>query len=214
MHAAAPQPAADVAVDEALGLIGSGSVNLFLRLAKDSRHAPQTAGLVTLSRMAAAELTLLDAVERVARTLGVDAEAAMTPFRGTLDDFDSRTSPNDWWERVVKTYVGYGVIRDFQREVCVRLPEALQEELTAVVGDSGYSDWVVAEIEPVLAADAQLAARLALWGRRVMGEALTAVRQVLAAHPALLPAGGDTARVLAIVTERHALRLGRLGLTA
>lgn len=195
-------------------MLGSGSVAVFLRLAKDAEHAPATGDLLTLSRMAAGELSALDGVERCARRLGVDLEAAMTPFRGALVEFDARTRPSDWWERVVKTYVGYGVIGDFQHSVWSALPRELQEELAAVAHDSGYGDYVVGSLEPVLAADRQLAARLALWGRRVTGDALTAVRQLLGDHPLLVPEGTDSARMLTTVTTRHARRMNRLGLTA
>lgn len=213
MHAE-PAASVDPVLVEGLGMLGSGSVAVFLRLAKDAQHAPATGDLLTLTRMAAGELSALDLVEQGARRLGVDLEAAMTPFRGALVELDARTRPSDWWERVVKTYVGYGVIRDFQHGVWSALPAEVREDLTAVAHDSGYGDYVVGSLAPVLAEDRQLAARLALWGRRVTGDALTAVRQLLSDHPLLVPQGTDGARMLAAVTARHAGRMNRLGLTA
>ena len=73
--------------------------------------------------------------------------------------------------------------------------------------------------------DPRLGGRLALWGRRLMGEALTQAQRVAAERDALssLLAGGvgrpglDLAaigRMFTRITERHAARMEELGLSA
>ena len=76
-----------------------------------------------------------------------------------------------------------------------------------------------------IADDPRLAGRLALWGRRLMGEALTQAQRVAAEREALsaLLAGGvdrpalDLAaigRMFTRITERHTERMALLGLDA
>ena len=95
--------------------------------------------------------------------------------------------------------------------------------LEEVIADSGYEDFVVAMLGPVVASDAQLSARLALWGRRLVGEALTQAQRIgieRAFLGALLgldePASQQavTAELFAELTRNHSRRMNALGLTA
>ncbi len=75
------------------------------------------------------------------------------------------------------------------------------------------------------AADPSVSGRLALWGRRLVGEALSQAQQVAAERDALtslLVGGGsfpgadlaELARMFARLTDEHTVRMQRLGLTA
>ena len=91
--------------------------------------------------------------------------------------------------------------------------------------DAGHSAFVVERVRTGIAADPRLGGRLALWGRRLMGEALTQAQRVAAERDALsaLLAGGvdrpglDLAalgRMFSRLTERHAQRMADLGLVS
>ncbi|MFD6178118.1 hypothetical protein ACFWE7_13885, partial [Isoptericola sp. NPDC060282] len=74
--------------------------------------------------------------------------------------------------------------------------------------------------------DGVLAARLALWGRRVVGEALGLVPVLLAAHPQLAALAADAreaasdggaspqAWLVSRLTAEHTRRMDRMGLAA
>ena len=90
-------------------------------------------------------------------------------------------------------------------------------------GDTGHADFVVERLRAAFEVDRQLSGRLALWGRRLMGEALTQAQRVAAERDALaaLIAGGvdrpgldlvAIGRMFARMTERHAARMTTLGL--
>ena len=84
---------------------------------------------------------------------------------------------------------------------------------------------MVEKVLAATAADPRLRGRLALWGRRLMGEALTQAQRVAAERDALtaLLAGGvdrpglDLAaigRMFTRLTDRHAERMEELGLSS
>lgn len=222
---AAPRTLEDPAYREAvldlLGLLAHGELASFARLADDAAHSPDLTGRLVLSRMAAGELSHIDVLEQHVARLGGELEAEMLSYADVLGDFDARTMPRDWWERLVKTYVGYGLVLDFQRELGGRLDPVTRDLVADVLADNGYADYVVSVLAPVLAAEPQLGARLALWGRRIVGEALGIAQNALVKHPSLvrlLSAGADdeaeATRVLNRLAGGHARRMDRLGLTA
>lgn len=211
-------------VVEMVGLHGFVQLAAFTRLAIDAEHAPDLRVQVTISRMAAGELAALDQLERVAGRLGADLYEAMAGYATVLGDFDRRTPPGDWWERVVRTYVAYGVLSDLQRALARAAGPDGRPLLEDVIADSGYEEYVVALLGPVVATEPQLSARLALWGRRVVGEALGIAQRVLAEHPLLWAFadredgverdGDDAGWLRRQLSAGHARRLDRLGLTA
>lgn len=214
-------PAYRGAVLDLLGILAYGELASFSRLADDALYAPDLRGQLTLSRMASGELSHLDVIEQLVTRLGGDLETVMAASSDILGDFDARTTPRDWWERLIKTYVGYGLVLDFQREVSVRLDPEVRAVVDDVLADNGYADFVVSVLEPVLATDTQLGSRLALWGRRVVGEALNVAQTTLMRHPSLvlLLTGGqddeaEATKMLNRLAGGHARRMDRLGLTA
>ncbi|WP_127130469.1 ferritin-like fold-containing protein [Georgenia sp. SYP-B2076] len=216
-----PDPAENAAVVDLLGLHSFIQLAAFTRFTKDAQHAPDLPGQVTLSRMAAGELAHLDQLERLVTDLGGDFYTSMGSYAALLGDFDQRTAPGSWWERLMRTYVAFGVLADLQRALSTRLDATTGAAVEATLADSGHGDFVVAALEPVIAAEPQLAARLALWGRRVGGEALGIAQHALAEHPLLLAhldddaaAGGGAAWVRNKLSTGHARRMDRLGLTA
>ncbi len=215
------EPAYRAAVLDLLGLLANGELASFERLADDAAHAPDISGRLMLSRMAAGELSHIDVLAQHVDRLGGELEAEMLSYADVLGDFDARTVPRDWWERLMKTYVGYGLVLDFQRELGGRLDPETRALVADVLADNGYADYVVSVLAPVLAAEPQLGSRLALWGRRVVGEALGIAQNALVKHPSLgglLSGGPDDAveatKVLNRLAGGHARRMDRLGLTA
>src|SRR4051794_12183682 len=152
--------------------------------------------------------------ERLAE-LGADPFQAMAPFRRPIDRFHEHTAPADWYEGLVKAYVGDGLANDFYREIAAYLDTGTRDLVVAAMEESGHSAFVVERVRGAIAADPRLGGRLALWGRRLMGEALIQAQRVAADRDALsaLLAGGidrpglDLAaigRMFARITERHA----------
>ena len=120
-------------------------------------------------------------------------------------------------------HVGDGLADDFYREIAAYLDAETRDLVVGTFEDSGHAEFVVDRVRAAIAADHRLGGRLALWGRRLMGEALIQAQRVAAERDALssLLAGGtdrpglDLAaigRMFARLTERHTERMSELGL--
>lgn len=216
-------PAYRAAVVDLLAVIGYGEFSAFERLADDAKLAPELADKVALAGMASAQYAHLERLMAMLRRLDAEPFAAMAPFHHALDDFHRHTQPADWLEGLVKAYVGDGLAADFYREIAAFVDPDTRELITTSLEDAGHSAFVVDRVKRAITADHRVGGRLALWGRRLMGEALTQAQRVAAERDALsaLLAGGvdrpgmDLAalgRMFTRLTEQHAQRMADLGL--
>jgi hypothetical protein len=207
------------AVVDLLGVLAYAELTAFDRLAEDARLAPTLDGRAALARMAAAEIghhvRLTDRITE----LGADPAQAMTPFVSALDTFHESTRPKTWLEGLVKAYVGDGLATDFYREIASFLPEPDRQLVLDVLADTGHADFAVREVRAAIAADRKVAGRLALWGRRLVGEAMTQTQAVIAEHDRLaeliMTGTGDISgigRLIERITTAHTERMATLGL--
>jgi hypothetical protein len=207
------------AVVDLLGVLAYAELTAFDRLAEDARLAPTLDGRAALARMAAAEIGHhVRLTERMAE-LGVDPAATMAPFVSALDAFHEGTRPKTWLEGLVKAYVGDGLATDFYREVAGFLPDPDRALVLEVLADTGHAGFAVREVRAAIAADRRVAGRLALWGRRLVGEAMTQAQAVIAEHDGLadliMSGTGDLSgvgRLMERITDAHTQRMAALGL--
>jgi ferritin-like protein len=207
-------------VVDLLGVLSYALLVAFFRLVEDAALAESLADKAALGEMAVAEFGHFRLVRDRLRELDVDPDEAMRPFVAPLDEFHARTAPSDWLEGLVKAYVGDGIAVDFCRAVVDLLDGHTQELVREVLRDTGHADFVVARVREAIEADPRVAGRLALWARRLVGEALGQAQRVVADRPALaaLLAGeevtqlGAIGRMFAQLTDAHARRMAALGL--
>ncbi len=213
------------AVVDLLGAIAYGEISAFERLAQDARMAPALADKAELAKMAAVELGHFERLCDHMRTLGADPIAAMEPFVVAFDAFHARTASSDWLEGLVTAYVGDGLAADFYTEIAAFLDADSRTVIIESLRETGHSAFAVDRVRRAIEQDHRVAGRLALWGRRLMGEALTQAQRVAAdrdALTALLTGGVDRpgmdlaaiGRLFTRHTENHTKPLETLGLSA
>jgi hypothetical protein len=218
-------PAYHAAVVDLLGVLAYGELSAFERLVSDAGGAPSVLDKVALSRMAVAEFHHFERLRERLQELGVDPERAMEPFRPALDGFHRSTAPSSWLEGLVKAYVGDGIGQDFYTEIAEYLDPETRELVIDVMGDLGHSAFVVDRVRAAIAADPGVAGRLALWGRRLVGEALSQAQRAAAERDSLdaLFLGspsrpgiglGGVGAIFQRIIERHSARMKSLGLAA
>jgi hypothetical protein len=218
-------PGYRAAVVDLLGAIAYGEISAFDRLAEDAKLAPELRDKLALAKMATVQFNHVEPLIARIEALGSDPMEAMAPFQKPFDSFHAKTAPSNWFEGLIKAYVGDGLAADFYREVAAFLDADTRDLIVTSLADAGHSDFVVDRVRHATAADPRIAGPLALWGRRLMGEALSQAQRVAAERDSLasLLAGGvdrpglDLAalgRMFTRLTENHAARMAELGLAS
>jgi hypothetical protein len=215
------------AVLDLLGVLAYGELMAFERLAADAALAPTIDDEIHIATMAAAEFRHFVRLRDRLTEMGANPDVAMEPFREPLERFHEMTAPSDWLEGLVKAYVGDGIGVDFYREIAAYLDPETQALVLEVCEDLGQSAFVVGRVRAGIAEDPRVEGRLALWARRLVGEALSQAQHVAAEREALTAllvgeAGGPGAdldlvgigTMLARLTDNHAKRMQALGLSA
>ncbi|OEV05943.1 ferritin-like fold-containing protein [Streptomyces oceani] len=221
---ASAEPRYRAAVVDLLGALAYGELAAFERLAEDAKLAPSLADKAQLAAMASAEFQHFDQLRKRLAEVDVDPTEAMEPFAAPLDDFHRLTAPSDWLEGLIKAYVGDSIASDFYREVAERLDADTRALVLGVLDDTGHSSFAVEKVRAAIEEDPRVGGRLALWARRLMGEALSQAQRVVADRDALstmlvggLADGFDLAevgRMFSRITEAHTKRMAALGLAA
>ncbi len=213
----------DSFVVDLLGSIAYGELSAFVRLAADAKHAPSLRDRSVLGRMAVSEFGHYEAMCVRLDEMGMDPELAMAPYQRMVDAFHERTRPADWHESLMKAYVVEAITEEFYAAIAEHLDEGTREAIAKV----RTSDEQVAELtrllKKMLSEDPRLSSRLALWGRRLVGEALTQVQRIGAKHSFLVglrpdatqeQAAAEVSAILSTLTRNHSKRMSGLGLTA
>src|SRR5580693_6568630 len=165
-------------VTELFAVLAYGEVAAFYRLTDEARMAPDLRGRISMASMAAAEMNHYEVLHDALERRGVDVVSAMAKYVSALENYHRLTMPSTWLEALVKTYVGDALAADLYLEIADVVREALSE--------TGHSQFVVAEVRAAVTASGKQRSRLALWSRRLYGEAITQAQYLLADHDELV----------------------------
>jgi hypothetical protein len=199
---------------EFLGRAAYIELTLFENLSRAIATAPTVAAKASLGR--AAELTLHRhrALHAELERAGVDPATAMEAYTAPADEFERETHGSDWFESVVTCYLTTGFLDDFLARLAAGLPGEAAQRIGAIfTGETGERA-LATELESAIAAYPRLASRLAMWGRRLVGDTMLLARSALVYSENHL---SDEARIEPVFTEliaAHTRRMDALGLTA
>lgn len=197
-----------------LGQVAYFELAVFESLTRAVSEAPNLAAKEGLTTSAGEVLLKHQGVVAELRKLKVDPAEAMEPFAPAIDRFEQLTSGRDWYEMLLGVYLTAGFLDDFFIRLVGGLPKAMAQRLEILLEPDRSADVIVAALEAGIAADPTLASRLALWGRRLVGDTQ------LVARSALQGSGNqadDEERIEPVFTDliaAHTRRMDGLGLTA
>lgn len=215
-----PQIAPDQpGISDLFAVLAYGEISAFYRLVEEAQLSPSLRGKVAVAKMAASEMNHFTTLERALSERDVDVFDAMAPYVRALDAYHASTNPSTWLESMVKFYVGDGIAADFYREIAGALPPEIADVVRDVLAETGHSEFVVDEVRSAVAANRQEKDRLTLWGRRLLGEAITQAQFVMAQREELadllITATGTLNGIVALfdrMQESHSQRMQVLGL--
>jgi hypothetical protein len=216
-----PQLSADhPGVSELFAVLAYGEVAAFYRLTDEARMAPDLRGRISMASMAAAEMQHYELLRDALESRGVDVVPAMSKYVSALENYHRLTMPSTWLEALVKTYVGDALAADLYLEIADGLPDEVADVVRAALSETGHSQFVVAEVRAAVTASGKQRSRLALWSRRLFGEAITQAQYVLAEHDELVdllvsgPGGlNQLSAFFDRLQETHDRRMHELGLS-
>ncbi len=214
-------PAYRAAVVDLLGVLAYGELTAFIRMAVDSDVAPTLSLKSSMAGLANTEYVQYSQLVDHMRGHGIDPETAMAPFVVPFASYHERTRPKGWIEGLVKAYVGDGIAKDFYREMSLFVDDDTRSVMERALDDAGQADFVVGVVRNAVKTDRTAGGRLALWGRRLLGEALSQAQAVAVERDALsaLLVGrgvdlGEVGQMFTRLTDNHQKRMGRLGLAS
>lgn len=148
------------------------------------------------------------------RRRGSDPVAAMEQAAVRIEEFRRFVRSDDWFEVLMVAYVTATFLDDFFRGLAQGLPKADGERIAAILARDSAEGELFAQLSAAIIVDARLASRLAMWGRRLMGDTMLLARKslVLSGDHA-----SDEAHIEPVLTEliaAHTRRMDALGLTA
>ncbi|BDI23454.1 ferritin-like fold-containing protein [Herbiconiux sp. L3-i23] len=188
-------------------------LGLFTALTTASAAAPDLNSKGALAaatgHLLAKHRSLVAALER----RGVDASEAMRPFAESADRYFEITAGTTWYESLTSNYLVGGLLDDFFARLVASFEPDGSDLERVLRGPRGVEE-ITGILEQAIAADPRLGSRLALWGRRIVGDTLLIARSAL---PETVRTDAGEARVEPILTElmaEHTRRMDRLGLTA
>ena len=205
-------------INELFALLAYGEVAAFYRLTEEARMAPDMRGRINMARMAAAEMGHYELLRSTLEARGVDVLPAMTRYAPALEQYHRLTTPSTWLEALVKTYVGDAMAADLYLAIAGSLPDEVADVVRAVLAETVHSQFVVAEVRSAVNSSGRQRSRLALWSRRLLGEAITQAQYVLADRDELVDlvlAGGGLGQVTDLfdrLQRTHDDRMRQLGL--
>jgi hypothetical protein len=189
-------------------------LGVFESLALAVANAPGIHAKENLSTAAGRVLAKHHGLVAEMKRRGSDPAEAMTPFAPHLDRFRTTTLGADWAELLLWCFLTAGFLDDFFIRLSAGLPSDIGPRAAQILGEDEGTHVIVTELQAAIAADPALASRLALWGRRLVGDTLLVARSAIHATGDLV---SDELRIEPVFTEliaAHTRRMDSLGLTA
>lgn len=197
-----------------LGLTAYLQLELYEASARAVAGAPDLQSKEALARVAAVSLTKHQRLTDEIRRRGHEPHLVMEPYTPVIDRYIARIDTGDWHQYVLTVYLVGGLFDDFFASLAVGLRDGYRNEAIAILGDATGREELRELLSGEIAADPPIAHRLALWGRRLVGDTLLVSRQVLALSDQRTFVESEVEPVFTELIADHIRRMDRLGLTA
>lgn len=197
-----------------LGQAAYLQLSFFENLSRAVTASPTTASKEAVSKVAAIVLTRHHGLVTELEKLGKDPAVAMEPFVTQIDGFQSRTKGSDWAESLLAYYVEAGILDDGFVSIAQGFDRHHSERIAGLLNDGKPGALIAGQLRTAIAENPRLASRLALFGRRLVGDVLVLARSALDFPENTAP---DDERLEPVLTELiadHTRRMDGLGLTA
>ena len=202
-----------------LGQAAYCELGAFGALARAVDTAPSLSAKEGLSTAAGRALAKHHGLVAEIRRRDRDPAVEMAPFAPAADSFRTQTQGADWYELLLSCYLTNGLLDDFFVRLSDGLPHDVGSRVAHVLAEDAGTDVLVHHLQAAITAQPGLESRLALWGRRLVGDTLLVARSAMpASDPSTAGLNSSPElRIEPVFTEliaAHTRRMDGLGLTA
>lgn len=207
------RPALVPFVGQALGL----ELALVAKAGRVLEQAPTLKARTELAEVVRVHASRAGAFARILDGEGVEPADAISPFAESIDQFSRAIQGADWYEQVLAIHVVSGLLEDFFVAIVSGLPDDDQDAMLRVLRGENAHPHLVRLLRDSIEATPRLSDRMAVWGRRLVGDALLQMYlavngpdetgRAVPSQKRLEPAFND-------IVASHTRRMDELGLTA
>lgn len=200
---------------EFLGQAACVQLGAFERLSALVAEVPGVAAKESIGRAAAHAFARHERIVAELRRIDADPEREMAGFLPVVNAFVATTRGHDWVEGVLGAQLCGGLLDDFFAALSHGVKSEGMRELSALFAvDPEDGRALEALLHTAMADDAPLAWRLAMWGRRLVGDTLLVARGTLRLTGDAEADDPHTEALFAEVIAAHTRRMDALHLTA
>lgn len=201
-------------MNDFLGLVAYLKLELYTQGTRAVVGAPSLEAKTVLAEVASQALSKQQSFAQELRKRGVDPYKAMEPFTPLIDRYLERISAEDWHQHVLSVYLVSGLFDGFFASIAEGISDGFTKTAIEILKDNSARE----HLRQLLAAEIQrnegLSDRLAMWGRRLVGDTLLVARGVLLLSEHRTYVATEVEPVFTGLIGDHIRRMDGLGLTA
>jgi hypothetical protein len=197
-----------------LGQVAYVQLAVFEEVSDAISAAPTVAAKQALAPAASQALDKHERLVAEIRRRADEPSEVIAPFTAGIDRYRALVKGSDWYEQLASVYLTAGILDDFFILLAAGLPGDIGPRCIAILDAETNRRAIVDVLSEAITADPVLGSRLAMWGRRVVGDTLLVARSAI--HLTGNPES-DEQRIEPVFTEMiaaHTRRMDVLGLTA
>ncbi|HUH52552.1 MAG TPA: ferritin-like fold-containing protein [Microbacteriaceae bacterium] len=197
-----------------LGLVSYLKLELYTQGTRAVVGAPDLKAKAVLAEVASKALTNQQFFAEELRRRDKDPYEAMEPFTPLIDRYLDRIAATDWHQHVLSVFLVSGLFDGF----FARLAEGIKDPFASKAIETLQNNDGREHLRNLLATEISthpgLADKLALWGRRLVGDTLLVARGVLLLSEHRTYVASEIEPVFTELIADHIRRMDGLGLTA
>ncbi|WP_430592571.1 ferritin-like fold-containing protein [Humidisolicoccus flavus] len=203
-----------------LGRFGRYQLTILQLAGVALRDAPRPEDAAQLVRVVRIVSQRFLGVETIAENRGFTLVEQMRPHTHSSARFARDARGADWYELLLTLYVATGLLNDFYVAFAAGLEDEPREEVLKVIRLESGHEVLSSLLRQAMDDNPRLASRLALWGRRLVGDTLLEMYAAMEGRDDQSESRGSDSEVARIepafasIVAEHTRRMDSLGLTS
>ncbi|MBB4070737.1 hypothetical protein EII31_00575 [Leucobacter sp. OH2974_COT-288] len=145
---------------------------------------------------------------------GHQVDIEMNHYMPRFAQYTDRIQVDDWHQHVLTVLLVGGMLEDFMASLASGLKDSFRKEAAEILSDHSSQQDLHVLLAAEIMADPRVADKLALWGRRLVGDTLLLAQDILKLSENRQFVWEEMEPIFTEITSDHMRRMDSLGLTA